>query len=88
MFLTDQSAPWHLILDTQFVKYFSFMSVFISTPAVVAGNTKLYTLWKLRPNVYHFVYPVGVLILLCVICCATNRKVASSIPDGVIGIFH
>jgi hypothetical protein len=20
--------------------------------------------------------------------CATNRKVASSIPDGVIGIFH
>ena len=21
-------------------------------------------------------------------CCATNRKVADSIPDGVIGIFH
>ena len=21
-------------------------------------------------------------------CCATNRKVASSIPAGVIGIFH
>jgi len=21
-------------------------------------------------------------------CCATNRKVAESIPDGVIGIFH
>ena len=21
-------------------------------------------------------------------CCAKNRKVASSIPDGVIGIFH
>ena len=21
-------------------------------------------------------------------CCATNRKVAASIPDGVIGIFH
>ena len=21
-------------------------------------------------------------------CCATNRKVARSIPDGVIGIFH
>jgi len=21
-------------------------------------------------------------------CCATNRKVAVSIPDGVIGIFH
>jgi len=21
-------------------------------------------------------------------CCATDRKVAGSIPDGVIGIFH
>jgi len=21
-------------------------------------------------------------------CCATNRKVAGSIPEGVIGIFH
>ena len=21
-------------------------------------------------------------------CCATNRKPAGSIPDGVIGIFH
>ena len=21
-------------------------------------------------------------------CCATNRKVAGSVPDGVIGIFH
>ena len=21
-------------------------------------------------------------------CCATNRKIAGSIPDGVIGIFH
>jgi len=21
-------------------------------------------------------------------CCAANRKVAGSIPDGVIGIFH
>jgi len=21
-------------------------------------------------------------------CCATNRKVAGSIPDGAIGIFH
>ena len=21
-------------------------------------------------------------------CCATNRRVAGSIPDGIIGIFH
>ena len=24
----------------------------------------------------------------CLMCCATNRKVAGSIPDSVIGIFH
>ena len=24
----------------------------------------------------------------CLRCCATNRKVVGSIPDGVIGIFH
>ena len=24
----------------------------------------------------------------CLRCCATNRKVAGSIPDGVIAIFH
>ena len=35
------------------------------------------------------------LLLLCLMlvakwlrCCATNRKVAGSIPDGLIGIFH
>jgi len=34
-----------------------------------------------------------VLCVLCVrvcvcFCCALNRKVAGSIPDGLIGIFH
>ena len=24
----------------------------------------------------------------CLRCCSTNRKVAGSIPDSVIGIFH
>ena len=41
--------------------------------------------------------PFCVLLLLLVVgtavaqwlrCCATNRKVAGSIPDGVIGIFN
>ena len=30
----------------------------------------------------------GTAVAQCLRCCATNRKVAGSIPDGVIGIFH
>jgi hypothetical protein len=34
--------------------------------------------------------PIGVTLLVAqwLRHCATNRKVAGSIPDGVIGIFH
>ena len=30
----------------------------------------------------------GTAVAQCLRCCATNPKVAGSIPDGVIGIFH
>jgi len=35
-------------------------------------------------------YPVavGTAVAQWLRCCATNRKVAGSIPAGVIGIFH
>jgi len=31
---------------------------------------------------------VGTAVAQWLRCCATNRQVADSIPDGVIGIFH
>jgi hypothetical protein len=31
---------------------------------------------------------VGTAVAQWLRCCATNRKMAGSIPDGVIGIFH
>jgi len=31
---------------------------------------------------------VGKVVAQWLRCCATNQKVAVSIPDGVIGIFH
>ena len=31
---------------------------------------------------------LGTAVTLWLRCCATNREVAGSIPDGVIGIFH
>ena len=33
-------------------------------------------------------YTVGTALAQWLRCCATNKKVAGSIPDGVIGIFH
>ena len=35
----------------------------------------------------HFVN-LGTAVAQWLRCCVTNRKVAGSIPDGVIGIFH
>ena len=31
---------------------------------------------------------IGTAVAQCLRCCATNRMVAGSIPDGVIGIFR
>jgi len=35
----------------------------------------------------HFV-PTNTAVAQCLRCCATNRKVAGSIPGGVTGILH
>jgi len=35
-----------------------------------------------------FYVTLGTAVAQWLRCCATNRKVAGSIPDGVIGIFH
>jgi len=43
---------------------------------------------------YFFAIYVGILHIMwnavaqCLRCCATNRKVAGSIPNGAIGILH
>jgi len=36
----------------------------------------------------RYSYHIGTAIAQCLRCCATNRKVAVSIPTGVSGIFH
>ena len=48
------------------------------------------------PDTYHFhstkidtrTFLYGTAVAQWLSCCATNRKVAGWIPDGVIGIFH
>ena len=37
---------------------------------------------------FHPMSILGTAVAQWLRCCATNRKVAGSIPDGVIGIFH
>ena len=39
-------------------------------------------------NFIMFYLVVGIAVAWWLRCCATNRKVAGSIPDGIIGIFH
>jgi len=36
----------------------------------------------------HLLGKAGIAVAQWLRCCATNRKVAGSIPVGVIGIFH
>jgi len=42
--------------------------------------------WELNLVAYDKIIETAVVQWL--MCCATNRKVAGSIPNGVIGIFH
>jgi len=39
-------------------------------------------------NFPQLLYAPGTAVAQWLRCCATNRKVVGSIPDGVIGIFH
>ena len=39
-------------------------------------------------NLSLYPHPTGTAVAQWLRCCATNWKVAGSIPDGVIGIFH
>ena len=52
-----------------------------------------YSLWYNAPTMLPAEYTVteyigGTAVAQWLRCCATNRKVGGSIPDGVIGIFH
>ena len=38
--------------------------------------------------IYIYIYPPGTVVAQWLRCCSTNRKVAGSIPVGVIGMFH
>ena len=49
----------------------------------LSGSLKMYSSFKVNTNSV-----VGTAVAQCLRCCATNRKVAGSYPDGVIGIFH
>ena len=49
-----------------------------------ATDRSLITAW----NLVLVLHPIGTAVAQWLRCCATNRKVAGSIPDGVFGIFH
>jgi len=42
----------------------------------------------IRTDTVQHLKTLGTAVAQWLRCCATNRKVAGSIPNGVIGIFH
>ena len=60
----------------------------------LSRNFRFYRILTRITNTVHeelsnfMVKPQGTAVAQWLRCCATNRKVAVSIPDGIIGIFH
>jgi len=46
------------------------------------------SLFPARCKIHFHIIVLGTVVAQWLRCCATNRKVSSSIPAGVIGIFH
>ena len=51
-------------------------------------NQILRHIFRLTAKLPSYIQSVGTAVAQWLRCCATNRKVAGSIPAGVIGIFH
>ena len=67
----------------------------VKTPTIFSNNPVFYDLDQamhniyIKTNFYNVFYCIrGTAVAQWLRCCATNRKVAGSIPDGFIGIFH
>jgi len=60
------------------------------TDVMPCTGTKIQRCWKClsRYLTDELSQILGTAVAQLLKCCATNRKVAGSIPDGVIGIFH
>jgi len=56
----------------------------VKAPKVLLKRKKILNLVKVTATITEW----GTVVAQWLRCCATNRKVACSIPDGVIGIFH
>jgi len=59
----------------------------VSTVNNISTSTALLSI-LLLPFICCYYQAGGTAVVQWLRCCATNRKVAGSIPDGVIGIFH
>ena len=71
-----QTVCLHVAFPKCCTKNLSFV-VFSLSLCVVEGICGEYT-----------VFSTGTTVFQLVRCCATNREVAGSIPDGLIGISH
>ena len=64
---------------------FDFVLLFLSETFLILSTNERGMIKTIRVGL-HVMWETAVAQWLR--CCATNRNVAGSIPDGVIGIFH
>ena len=67
--------------STRINKYWIYriMILLVVTPCNLVGRVQYF---------HHILVWKGTAVAQWLRCCATNQKIACSIPDGVIGIFH
>ena len=75
--------PHYLIISMIFRKQFETWKLFRFSPWFLSK-----TFLTVRIIQRDIIINVGTAVAQRLRCCATNRKIAGSIPDSVIGIFH
>ena len=82
----------HVRLDLRCDPYLPFFPIKtlyeFRASAHATSPAHLFFLYLFYDFIFSTVLLRGTAVAQWLRCCATNRKVASSIPDGVIGIFH
>ena len=94
---TASHSPSHVIIQTIFVEETNQRSFSVCNLSINLINLLLRPKYSPRhPALKHsramfsrnVTYSSGTAVSQWLRCCATNRKVTDSIPDGVIGIFY
>ena len=86
----DSMAHVHCMMDDYGYRHRLCNTYCFHTATMVARTHLIVTFIRTVPVLFCITFHLvlGTAVAQWLRCCATNRKIAGSIPDGVIGIFH